>query len=681
MLKVFSWKLKKVLQKSGLFSSKICYFSICRKGIASVLCWKYNRKKSINYAKKHNIPLIQIEDAFVGYLENTQGKMVNIGMYYDITGGVYYSSDEENIITHTLKNKEYTQDDLKNAGKLIEKIVKNKITKYNKILQPSFKPHKNCAKILVIDQVYNDASIKCNNHGLQEFQAMYNSAIQKANGKKIYIKTHPNGNGYLHRIAKENEAIMLTDDYNIFDILQYTDEVYTVSSQAGFEALLAGKKVYTFGTPFYSGYGLTIDNTTTKRQNYTIEELFFASYIKACRYFIVKIECNLNEIIDVIITHKNLAIKNRTIQKMYFYQIPLWKMYTLKSFIFQKNVQIVRVKNFKEIQKKSFTKGDKIILWGFKASCNKIYQYAKENNISIITFEDGFIRSVGLGSDFVPPYSLVMDSKGIYYNPKKTSQLEHIILHNQTITPEQKERVENFIVLYKEMQISKYNIVQQNTQEEKDFILQRANKKKIILITGQVSDDMSIIYGATKIQNYSHLVREVRKNNPSAFIIYKHHPDVIASNRNGYIESEYLLQYVDCITQNLTSIDAIQIADEIHTITSTIGFEALLYGKKVVHYGMPFYGGYGFTDDKSEIRNKRNVVDFNTFCYAALFLYPYYTQNGLKIALTPEIVIKLLAQDKLKKQKKLSLCERRIMQCSVLISLYCKEFVSFLVRN
>ncbi len=35
------------------------------------------------------------------------------------------------------------------------------------------------------------------------------------------------------------------------------------------------------------------------------------------------------------------------------------------------------------------------------------------------------------------------------------------------------------------------------------------------------------------------------------------------------------------------------ISDEVHTLTSLTGFEALLHSKKVVGYGLPFYAGWG----------------------------------------------------------------------------------------
>ena len=47
--------------------------------------------------------------------------------------------------------------------------------------------------------------------------------------------------------------------------------------------------------------------------------------------------------------------------------------------------------------------------------------------MTLARMEDGFIRSVGLGSDFNWPYFLAVDRKGIYYDPSRPSELEDIL--------------------------------------------------------------------------------------------------------------------------------------------------------------------------------------------------------------------------------------------------------------
>ena len=669
----FSKKLTDIANKSGVFPYKIYYYSTTflynLKNIKGIVCWKIYQNQSKSFAKKHNIPLIQLEDGLIGYLENTKGKMVNIGFYIDTIGGIYYST-EENIITKIINDKHYSQNELEEAKKLIQRIVENKITKYNKISQPKFQPTPNTAPILLIDQVFQDKSITTNGHGTQEFQKMYHSAIKRADGKKIYVKTHSYGKGYLEKICKNNNVIFLKEDYNLYNILEYIEEVFTVSSQSGFEALIAGKKVHTFGTPFYAGYGLTIDDISLKRPQVSLEKIFYASYLEACKYFISGVECNLNEIIDIILEQRRLTEKDNKFQKFFLYQIPLWKSSSIKDFIFQKNSNIIRVKNKKLLTKHKPTSKDAVIIWGFKNACENLLNYTENNNIPVITFEDGFIRSVGLGSDFTPAYSFVMDHYGIYYNPQQKSELE-VILETFDINQHQTERLAKLQNTLVEMKISKYNVNQNINKEKPALLKQQANNKKIILITGQVSDDMSIIKSGIMISDYRTLVEKVRNENPDAFIIYKHHPDVIVGNRSGYISSQILKQFVDVIIKNINIIDLIKISDEIHTITSLSGFEALLHGKTVVHYGLPFYGGYGFTVDKSFTNHKRKPVDFKTFCYSTFFLYPRYTTPNLHIALTPEVIVKVLQKDS-KNKRETNYFRRKTMQIFSLIKLYFK---------
>ncbi|WP_349356046.1 hypothetical protein [Escherichia coli] len=57
-----------------------------------------------------------------------------------------------------------------------------------------------------------------------------------------------------------------------------------MTSQYGFEALLAGKPVTCFGQPWYAGWGLTDDRhpqsalLSARRGSATLEELFAAAY-------------------------------------------------------------------------------------------------------------------------------------------------------------------------------------------------------------------------------------------------------------------------------------------------------------------------------------------------------------------------------------------------------------------
>ena len=44
----------------------------------------------------------------------------------------------------------------------------------------------------------------------------------------------------------------------------------------------------------------------------------------------------------------------------------------------------------------------------------------------LISVEDGFVRSVGLGGNLISPLSLLFDKKGIHYDGSKPSDLENL---------------------------------------------------------------------------------------------------------------------------------------------------------------------------------------------------------------------------------------------------------------
>ena len=93
---------------------------------------------------------------------------------------------------------------------------------------------------------------------------------------------------------------------------------------------------------------------------------------------------------------------------------------------------------------------------------------------------------------------------------------------------------------------------------------------------GQVADDASIRLGTRAIATADALLREVRKRSPDAFIVYKPHPDVLSGNRTGLIDAQRLADVVDTEADLLSLVD---VADEVHTLSSLAGFDALLRGK------------------------------------------------------------------------------------------------------
>ena len=64
--------------------------------------------------------------------------------------------------------------------------------------------------------------------------------------------------------------------------------------------------------------------------------------------------------------------------------------------------------------------------------------------------------------------------------------------------------------------------------------------------------------------------------------------------------------------------------NEVHTITSLVGFEGLLYNKKIITYGMPFYAGWGLTYDKQIQARRSRKLTLEQLIAGVYILYPKY---------------------------------------------------------
>jgi capsular polysaccharide export protein len=236
-----------------------------------------------------------------------------------------------------------------------------------------------------------------------------------------------------------------------------------------------------------------------------------------------------------------------------------------------------------------------------------------------VTFvEDGFLRSVGLGSSFHPASSLILDERGVYYDPSRPSDLEHM-LNTETFDHETLAEAEALREQIVTLRLSKYNLGGAALE-----LPPEAAGRRTILVPGQVENDASVLTGGGGLTNLD-LLRKVRTDNPGAYVIYKPHPDVEAGQRPGRVAWSDLSDLADLVIAGLDITACIEAVDEVHTLTSLAGFEALLRGRPVTCHGWPFYAGWGLTTDKdSAPAPRRRPMSLDALVAASLIRYPLY---------------------------------------------------------
>jgi capsular polysaccharide export protein len=185
--------------------------------------------------------------------------------------------------------------------------------------------------------------------------------------------------------------------------------------------------------------------------------------------------------------------------------------------------------------------------------------------------------------------------------------------------------------------INKYN----NGSKGK-LVVNASPLQTVILVPGQVEDDASIRVGCADIRTNLGLLQEVRCKNPDAYLIYKPHPDVIAGNRQGSIPNDFAERHCDqIVTDHHMSICLDQV-DQVHTMTSLTGFEALLKKKQVFTYGLPFYAGWGLTTDQLRIGRRRRKLTLEELIYGCLVLHPRYVNWDFRCFVEVEDTVRML---------------------------------------
>jgi len=324
----------------------------------------------------------------------------------------------------------------------------------------------------------------------------------------------------------------------------------------------------------------------------------------------------------------------------YFFGFSRWKHAFIRPF-FSEEIRLHFINPlFKDTLSAALSKGldaqSHIYIWGKKPFA-AIEQYAQTHGNKVFRVEDGFIRSIGLGSDLTQPYSLVVDSRGIYFDPAQPSELEHLLQYYE-FDEALLQRASNLRQQLINSKLSKYN-----SASEVELAL--PSDKIVSLVIGQVEDDASIIFGANSMSN-SELLRVVKECYAQHYIIYKPHPDVVSGNRIGNVAADVLSECCDMVVEDISITLLLEKVDEVHTMTSLTGFEAMIRGKKVYTYGQPFYSSWGLSIDEQPLLRRNRVLSIEAMIAAVYILYPRYLSPKRKTACEVEEVISELLIEK-----------------------------------
>jgi capsule polysaccharide export protein KpsC/LpsZ len=281
------------------------------------------------------------------------------------------------------------------------------------------------------------------------------------------------------------------------------------------------------------------------------------------------------------------------------------------------------------VSKSDFIGIDYFVQWGIseKKSISLMREFQKLFMRPVVYAEDGFIRSVDIGLSGEPGLSVILDSKTSYYNAEQASDLEDMLNSEVLLTVDQFNRTQKIIKKIIDVKISKYNHV-----PYKKIDVGSMGKRKILLID-QRFGDQSVLSGLADESTFKEMLEDALGSTDDCDILIKRHPDAIKGGKASYFNSQFLSSYEG--NKNLFLIDydtnphsLFDLVDEVCVVSSGMGFEALICGKPVTCYGVPFYSGWGVTRDKKQIsrRVRRRSVE-EIFFFSYVFFSRYYSPN------------------------------------------------------
>jgi capsular polysaccharide export protein len=229
-----------------------------------------------------------------------------------------------------------------------------------------------------------------------------------------------------------------------------------------------------------------------------------------------------------------------------------------------------------------------VFTYGFRQPQN-LEEFATSQKLKLTRFEDAFIRCNGIGGSQLP-WSWCFDSSGgLYFNPRRPSDLENFIQNHDPATSTkllaEGDQVRQALI---DLNLTKYN----HGEEICAAQVYGPKERNRLLVLGQVEDDASIAMGCETPQSNNQLVTQAYETYGRDYdILYRPHPYVLDGLKKGSNPQE-VAHIATIIRQRMPFANALETIDMVMGQSSLTMFEAAFRGIPAVVTGCPFYAGW-----------------------------------------------------------------------------------------
>ena len=227
--------------------------------------------------------------------------------------------------------------------------------------------------------------------------------------------------------------------------------------------------------------------------------------------------------------------------------------------------------------------------WGRKPSGRMAEWLGALLRRPVVRLEDGLLRSIEREE---APLSLIVDTVGVYYDAARPSGMEQAITRNAALAdPCARARALALAELWRAAGLSKYNHLPEPDAPP---------PRPYVLVADQCRGDLSLAGGGAHraCDRFETMLHAALDEHPDCTVLVKTHPDHRSHGRRGLLRrgaprhARLRILSAPCHPARLVAG-----ARAVYTLTSLIGLEGLIWGRPVRCFAMPFYAGWGLTQD------------------------------------------------------------------------------------
>ncbi len=266
------------------------------------------------------VPLARIEDGFLRSVGLGASLQPGASIVVDDTG-IYYDPRTESQLARILRETAFAPDLVSRARRLREAIVARRLSKYNVGLAEAGTDWPAGRRIVLVPgQVEDDASVQYGSPLVRTNLGLLRAARARNPDAFLLYKPHPDVEaGFRPGAIPDAEALAIADrlvgGLAIVDLLDRVHHVETMTSLAGFEALIRGLTVAVHGRPFYAGWGLTEDLApgADRGRRLALDELAAGALILYPRYLdpVAMKPCGPEQLLDRLSDARDAANPSR----------------------------------------------------------------------------------------------------------------------------------------------------------------------------------------------------------------------------------------------------------------------------------------------------------------------------------------------------------------------------------